>query len=100
MMPDHTKPQLERLARAVWPDERIEFITWAEKMFIEVGFLGALEPLHWDFIGPVLLWLAKEVGEDPDELFDDSDVFSMLTADDPKASILRAAIEWQERNNQ
>jgi len=89
-MSDFTQEQIERLARAVWP------LAQAGDANLK-HYVLCLKHLAVERIFELLIWLAKEIGEDPDELFDDSDVFSMLTAEDPKAAILRAAIEWNER---
>ena len=91
MMVDPTQPQLERLARAVWPD--------SASYAYHAALLARASTLS---IFTVLVWLAKEYSDPYWHLsFDDGDklptpIATLLIAKDPKAAILRAAIEWRE----
>ena len=75
---------LERLARAVWPNE-------SSAAYSDIVREMSYREISWDYIGPVLIWLAKEQGSGFSEMN-----HKALISDDPKAAILRAAIEWQE----
>jgi len=89
-MTDPTQHQLERLARAVWPASAQNSATIFDLM------LMGLKTTTWNSIGTVLVWLAKEY----DKGIPQSGIVWLLLSEDPKAAILKAAIEWQERNNQ
>jgi len=90
-MTDPTQHQLERLARAVWP----AYGMW----FVEQHGWDS-----WEVIGPVLVWLAKEIDEAPSNTGPEYSLVTRwsrrfrqaLLAEDPKAASLRAAIEWQD----
>ena len=107
-MTDFTTEQLERLVRAVWPNS-------IGPMFNEIqrnSERAAIQNLicDWSFIGPVLVWLHKEVrdydamaaaslGNTSNKIADYwiHKMRVIMVAEDPKAAILRAAIEWNER---
>jgi len=82
---------LERLARAVWPNE-------SNAAYSDIVREMSYREISWDYIGPVLVWLAKETDGQVSLAASNAflDARLALLSEDPKAAILRAAIEWRE----